>query len=366
MLTPILSRRRQKRLLNLMERRKLDAAIIGGPHHVYYFTAHWTLWQHFSAFILFADGRSLLIAANAPNKAVAADEVRGYPANTVSTLRPDQPQIIGGMITDELRARQVHTIGIDASVVTSQVALNFDGPRQPIDEDLFQMRRVKDADELDLMLRAIDCCRAMYERAREIMEPGVPELRVFGELHAAAVMAAGEPLSALLGNDYACGVLGGAARGDHLAEDGELYILDLGPVVRGYFSDNARTFAVNRNPTDAQYQAHEHVMGCIATVEANAKAGVPCRHLWQGVNEYLKSVGRPDMTHHLGHGVGLAPHEVPHLNPEWDDTLMEGEIFTAEPGIYGEELAGGIRIENQYRVTASGVVKLTDFPVGLE
>ena len=46
MLTPILSRQRQKRLLDLMEEREYDAIVVGAPHHVYYFTAHWTLWQH--------------------------------------------------------------------------------------------------------------------------------------------------------------------------------------------------------------------------------------------------------------------------------------------------------------------------------
>jgi Xaa-Pro aminopeptidase len=269
------------------------------------------------------------------------------------------------MITDELQSRQVKQIAADASSVTSQVALNFDGPRYAIDEELFQMRRVKDADELDLMTKAIDCCRAMYQRASEIIEPGIPELKVFTELNAAAVMTAGEPLSALLGNDYASGVIGGPARGDYVAQDGQLYILDLGPVYRGYFSDNARTFAVNRSPTDEQFRAHEHVMGCLAVVEATAKPGVACQKIWQRVNTYLESQGRNEMRHHLGHGVGLAPHEFPHLNPQWEDVLMEGEIFTAEPGLYGEELNGGIRIENQYRVTASGVERLTDFAVGM-
>ena len=40
MLTPILSRQRQKRLLEVMEKRRLDAVVIGANHHVYYFTAH--------------------------------------------------------------------------------------------------------------------------------------------------------------------------------------------------------------------------------------------------------------------------------------------------------------------------------------
>ena len=42
---------------------------------------------------------------------------------------------------------------------------------------------------------------------------------------------------------------------------------------------------------------------------------------------------------------------------------MEGEVFTAEPGQYARELAGGIRIENQYLVTADGVENLTPFPM---
>src|SRR5690349_20020059 len=40
MLTPIYSRQRHKRLLDLMEKRRYDAIVIGAPQHVYYFTAH--------------------------------------------------------------------------------------------------------------------------------------------------------------------------------------------------------------------------------------------------------------------------------------------------------------------------------------
>lgn len=348
-----------------MEERNFDAVLIGAPHHVYYFTSHWTQPQHLSAFVLFPDGRSILITANTPNKAAAADDVRSYEANLFSTLRDDQPWELGMMVAAIFREKGMKNIGVDASIVTSQVVLNYCEPAEPIDEDIFQMRRVKDADELELMMRAIACCGAMYERAREIIEPGIPEVRVYAELQAAAVEAAGEPLSAYLGNDYACGVPGGPPRAGHTAGDGQLYILDVGPVFRGYFSDNARTIAVNRKPTDAQYAAWEVLRDCLGLVEMNAKAGTPSYHLWEWINDNLKKNGQPELTHHLGHGVGLNPHEYPHLNPEWDDTLMAGEVFTAEPGIYGEALAGGIRLENQYLVTATGVVRLTDFPLGL-
>jgi Xaa-Pro dipeptidase len=83
------------------------------------------------------------------------------------------------------------------------------------------------------------------------------------------------------------------------------------------------------------------------------------------VDEHFKVTRGTDLPHHLGHGVGLQPHEYPHLNPKWDDVLMEGEIFTAEPGQYSAELAAGIRLENQYLVTKDGVVNLVEFPLGL-
>jgi Xaa-Pro aminopeptidase len=57
--------------------------------------------------------------------------------------------------------------------------------------------------------------------------------------------------------------------------------------------------------------------------------------------------------------------EFPHLNPHWDDVLMEGEIITCEPGLYGPELGGGIRLENQYVITPNGPRNLLNFPLEL-
>ena len=91
-----------------------------------------------------------------------------------------------------------------------------------------------------------------------------------------------------------------------------------------------------------------------------------CQALYEACDQALKLNRGTGMAHHLGHGVGLSPHEFPHLNPKWDDVLLEGEVFTAEPGIYAKELRGGIRIENQYLVTKDGVRNLTKFSTELD
>ena len=125
----------------------------------------------------------------------------------------EQPAVVAKQVIEALKGRGVRRVGLDASVVSSQVAIEVKDT-EAIDPELWQMRRQKDPDELKLMRKAIDCTVAMDKRAKEIIEPGVPELKVFTELNQAAVMEAGEPLTELLGNDFRCAARGGAPRGD--------------------------------------------------------------------------------------------------------------------------------------------------------
>ena len=40
-------------------------------------------------------------------------------------------------------------------------------------------------------------------------------------------------------------------------------------------------------------------------------------------------------------------------------------MFAVEPGLYGHDLRAGIRLENNYLVTKTGVELLTPFPMDL-
>jgi Xaa-Pro aminopeptidase len=365
MLDPVNAHMRQKRLLKVLEDRKLDAAVLGISKHVHYFTAHLPFWQNHAAAVIFADGRSALISANSPDPKAAADSLLAYDATWAGTQRQEQPALVAAEVLKLLTGKNATRIGIDASPVTAILATTFGKSCVPIDADVWQLRRAKDPDELRLMRVGIDCCRAMYARARQIIEPGIDEMRVFRELADVATEVAGEPLSDYLGNDYACGIIGGAPRKGRAAAAGELYILDLGPAYRGYFSDTARAISVDRKPTDAQLEAWRVVTEVHPIVQKLAKPGARCRDIYLAVDEYYQQQIDKPFPHHLGHGVGLQPHEFPHLNPKWDDVLIEGEVFTCEPGLYGAELGGGMRIENQYLVTADGVENLTPFPLEL-
>jgi Xaa-Pro aminopeptidase len=241
---------------------------------------------------------------------------------------------------------------------------NF-GERELVDIEptLYRLRRRKDPDELARIRKAITGTGKMYERAREIVRPGITELEMFNQLQAVAVDEFGELLTGT-GNDYQCGSRGGPPRHDRAAAAGELYILDLGPAFRGYFADNCRTIAVTE-ASDEQQEAWRYVMKVLEHVERTVKPGKNAQELFHEAQAILDEAPVGVFNHHLGHGIGLFPHEAPHLNPNWNDVFEEGDVFTAEPGLYAPELRAGMRIENDYLVTAGGVELLTPFPLEL-
>ena len=341
--------------------RSLDMGrvIVQQPENVQWLTGFRPHRLMSAAVALDADGRCVLAAPNAPPEHAAIDECVAFEAQWCCTLRQEQPTESLKLLKRALVGRpRAGRVGVEGS----RTSTNF--TEVDIEPELWRLRRRKDLDELGLIQRAIDCTEAMYAAARAAIEPGITELALYNILHAAAVNAAGEPLTHPLGNDFQCNSGGGSPR-PRAAQTGELFVLDLGPAYRGYYADNCRTFCVGGPPSDAHMEAWTAIAAALKYVEATVRPGVRCQDVFNAVKSQLDAVRPGAFFHHLGHGIGLFPHEAPHLNPHWDDVFEEGDVFTAEPGLYGDDLRAGIRLEENYRVTATGVEKLTRFPLDL-
>ena len=359
---------RQRRLRERLAPAAPDLVVLTSPEHVQYLTGHrWDYrWGRAPLAAIDAAGELLLVCPDKVVDAAAADDVRTYESKWRSTLRLDQRQASAAVLADWLSGRTPpRRVALEYSACCPHVTRLFPAAELvDVDPLLWDLRRRKDADELGLLRRATDATGAMYRTARAMIEPGVSELAVFSALQGAAVEACGEMLTDT-GNDYASGVRGGAPRARG-ARAGELYILDLGPAYRGYFSDNARTVSVDRRPTDPQAAACERVCGAFQIVERMGRPGVSCRDIYAEVHAWLNGVpSLGSWNSHLGHGIGLFVHETPHLNPSWDDTLEEGDVIAVEPALNGPDLGVGIRIENDYLVTPTGLELLSPFPLGL-
>ena len=143
---------------------------------------------------------------------------------------------------------------------------------------------------------------------------------------------------------------------------GDLVMLELDVVVDGYSSDTTRTFVVGKPDKkqtalleavlDSESSAIESIRpGSKAAEVARTSIGVIRKH---GFSRYL--------VHRLGHGIGVAVHElIPALHIESKDTLEPGMVHSVEPGIYGKRI-GGVRIEDDILDTASGSLYLSNYP----
>jgi Xaa-Pro aminopeptidase len=353
-------RERQMRLRSALSERNLDAALITDRRHVCYFTGYWRHPAFAAAALIPQDGPVTLVAPQELEDRFAADEIRVYESNRCCTLVDDQ---IGGavsILTDQLR--RYKAIGIDGALPAPLYESRPAGWHD-LQHDLWTLRRTKDADEIAVLEHAIRATEAAYAAAYESLRPGITEVELCAEIIKAATICAGEILGEF-GNDFQIGDIGSTPR-PRAAQEGEMAILDLSVTYRGYRSDMCRSYVVGREPNAGQRDAYDRIMPVFDLIQANVKPGVSCRAIDREVRDNLDGYRGWKFFHHLGHGTGLSGHEAPRLNPEWDDFFKVGDVFTVEPGLYHPDLRAGMRIEEIYVVTDSGVRQLTRCPTAI-
>ena len=72
--------------------------------------------------------------------------------------------------------------------------------------------------------------------------------------------------------------------------------------------------------------------------------------------------GQP--SHPICHGVGARAHEPPYAHQAGGGEIAAGMVLAIEPGCYCEG-GGGLRVEDNFLITAGGAEKLSPFPDGI-
>lgn len=133
-------------------------------------------------------------------------------------------------------------------------------------------------------------------------------------------------------------------------------LVDMGCKVNGYCSDMTR-MAYFGTPSEKFVNAYDAVLKANLKAEELITSGTPAAEADKIARDILTEAGYGDkFTHSLGHGVGLDIHERPAVSPRSKDTLVNGTVFTVEPGVYldGEF---GIRIEDTVYLKNDKVVR---------
>lgn len=228
-----------------------------------------------------------------------------------------------------------------------------------------QLRRQKHEDEIALLEKCMRACEAGHARALEVARPGVSELDVYREIQSAAVAEAGCP--AIVYGDFRpvnaeIPKRGGLPTTEKL-KAGDMLIVDYSVVLSGYRSDFTNTIAIGEM-TAEQEKIFSICEGAMAAGESVFKAGAAAQDVYHAASAVMEEAGFDPLAHHAGHGLGLGHPESPILVPQSDDTLLEGDVVTLEPGMYVEGV-GGVRIEHNYLITDTGYRRLSNHRIAL-
>jgi Xaa-Pro aminopeptidase len=145
---------------------------------------------------------------------------------------------------------------------------------------------------------------------------------------------------------------------------GELVTIDFGALLDGYNSDETVTVAFGE-PDGKQRQIYQIVKDAHDKALDAVRPGVSLKKIDSVAREHIAQKGYGDyFGHGLGHGVGLDVHEKPVVSFRSEDVVLEGMVFTIEPGIYLPGW-GGVRIEDLVVVTSDGFRLLSQVPKDL-
>lgn len=224
-------------------------------------------------------------------------------------------------------------------------------------------RMIKDSRELNALTAAAQLHDAAFEYLKDYMQVGMSEIQVANQLdwwmkrHGAS------------GASFETIVASGAnAAKPHalattkLIENGDIVILDYGYFVDDYTADVTRTVGFGtaaQSPWAAIYatlvEAKQHTIAAIApkvtghALDSTARAPIAAA----GYGQYF--------NHGIGHGIGLAVHELPASYGADQSVMHAQQVVTVEPGIYLPN-QGGVRVEDDVLVTTTGHQQLTTAP----
>jgi Xaa-Pro aminopeptidase len=302
------------------------------------------------------------------------DEVVSYEWYSGKRSAGHRRSLLMSTLSERLAPNRPRRIGAEASSLAASVAESIrpgdvDPSRFVVDLDpiVRQLRRSKDADEIELMRRSITAGEAGLKAAQETVEPGMTELDVYLIVQEAAIRSVGEP--AIVYGDFAsgprCWIDRGGPPTHRSIEAGDLLLIDYSVVVRGYRGDFTNTFVVGGEPTAAQADLARACLEALAAGEAALRPNVPARDVDRALRHHLARLGLDQFyPSHGGHGLGLGHPDPPYIVPDSTDTILPGDIVALEPGLYVPDV-GGMRFERNYLITADGFETLTHHSLSL-
>jgi Xaa-Pro aminopeptidase len=372
------------RVRALMEEEGLDALVVRAPDNVLYLTNFWGM-KGYEAVVFPREGEPTLacLEASAEDAARTAwtDDVRYLRGYADDDPRPPLARTID--LASEA-AGDYGTIGLELSLGT-QASDRMVGEPTTFTHDWFhsfgtdiadatpllaRARALKTEQELERMRLANEIAAAAMEHARAELRPGMKESEAAalwaGYVHGEGTGWKGQVELALA---YSLvwsgpGIKTFTATGDLPVQADQPTLFEIWVSADGYWCDHTKNLCPGELRDDYA-ELERQLLGVYGRALEHCRPGASLAELDRLVRDGIAEAGYPGQpSHPIAHGVGARAHEPPYAHQAGTGTIEEGMVLAIEPGIYWEG-GGGLRVEDNFLVTADGLEKLSSFPDGV-
>lgn len=351
---------RLQKLRPVIGEKGLDALLVSQPENYRYLSGFtgssgWLLISHNRA-ILATDFRYTEQAkGEAPN--CETTQVKGELHNWLPDLVSDLAWHKLGFEANFVSYHNYHKLS--ETIKSKQVNLEL----IPTTGLVERLRSIKELEELELISKAVELTDAAFEQARSIIHPGVTEKEAAWEIEKLLRQEGSEgiPFEIIVASGPNS-ALPHAKPSERIICSGEPVLIDMGARIGGYCSDFSRTLCCAKALKAISYQLsaiHSIVLKAQTTAIEGIESGMDAAQADGLARTIIEQAGYGDaFGHGLGHGIGLEAHELPTLSSNSSDLLLDGMVFTIEPGIYLTGW-GGVRIEDMVTLEKGKVRVLT-------
>jgi Xaa-Pro dipeptidase len=371
------------RVRALMAEQELDALVVRAPDNVLYLTNFWPM-KGYDAVVFPQNGEPTLICleASADDAARSAwtTDVRLFAGYDASDPRPPTERTLDLAST---AAADFDGIGLELSLgtqasdrmvgePTTYTRAWFDAFPNAVDATplLAAARAIKTEQEIERMRIANAIAAAAMEHVAGELRPGMKESDAAalweGFVHGKGTGWEGK-VDLALGYSLVWsgdGIRTFTATGSRPVQENEPTLFEIWVCADGYWCDHTKNLCPG-----ALERRYEELLALLLSVYSRAvghcRPGASLAELDRLVRDGLADGGYPEQpSHPICHGVGARAHEPPYAHQAGGGTVEEGMVLAIEPGVYWDG-GGGLRLEDNFLITADGAEKLSPFPDGI-
>lgn len=371
----------------MMAENDLDALVVRAPDNVCYLTNYWPMKGYDVAVFPREGDPSLAVIEpqfEEARRTAWNRDVRFFRFYDPSDPRPPTARSLD-LALEILRERKLTgRVGVELSQ-GSQICDRMVGEptvythgyfeafrpvaRQVVDAAplLASVRAVKTPQEIERMRLANELAAIGMEHARKYIRPGMKESEVAamieGQIHAVGI---GYKNKVEMARAFTLvwsgpGIATFTPTGCRPVQENEPTLVEIWVCADGYWTDLTKNICPGKL-SPPYVKLLEGLLAVFNDAIAYTREGASLAELDRRIREGIANAGYPGQpSHPVAHGVGARAHEPPFAHQAAPGAMCAGMVLAIEPGAYWPE-GGGLRLEDNFLVTATGNEKLCSYP----